>query len=741
MERPDAIDRRLWLKHVAVGLFTASACGTVPLRAAGPPDDSRLGPLRDLNGYFPFQPPRSLSEWHERARYVRRRVLVACGLWPMPPRPAVEAVVHGRVERDDYTVDKVYFQSAPGLYVTGNLYRPRHAPGKLPVVLCPHGHWANGRFFDHGEQGVAREIAAGAERFPIGGRYPLQARCVQLARMGCLVFHYDMLGYADSVPFTEQVAHRLREQRPEMSQVDRWGIFSAQAELRLINILGLQTFNSIRILDWLLSQPDVDAARVGVTGASGGGTQTFMLAAVDDRPTAVFPAVMVSTAMQGGCTCENACYLRIDTGNIELAALCAPRPLGMTAANDWTREIETKGLPELKQLYRLWGAEDRVEAKYFDFDHNYNYVSRAMMYEFFNKHFQLGLPSPIEEKDFIPLTASEMSVWNEEHPKPPQNEEAELAMLRAWDARWQEQWQQLLPRSPADWPAFRSMLHGAFDIMIGRRFPGADEVKWETDAENVGADVVKTSGRLRYLPASEQLPALILKPNAPAAGVVVWVHPDGKSTLLADSGAPSQVAQSCLHRNLAVLGMDVLYTGDFVDGKPFEQTRRVDNPREIAAYTLGYNHPLFAQRVHDVMTAVAVARQLAGPTGWVWLVGSRGGRCVGGGCRCSSRARRGSTGIVDQRLPFRADHRYSTSASVAGSREIRRPARVAGRVRSGTLDSGRGTRTPGPDSSLLPCQWLARGRDAGCSRFAGRFCLSGIRPRFTDGPPVTCRAS
>ena len=113
-------------------------------------------------------------------------------------------------------------------------------------------------------------------------------------------------------------------------------------------MMGLQTYNSIRALDWFSGLPDVDPKRIGVTGASGGGTQTFILCAIDPRPAVAFPAVMVSTAMQGGCTCENACYLRVGTGNVEIAALIAPRPLGMTAADDWTKEIATKGLPELQ---------------------------------------------------------------------------------------------------------------------------------------------------------------------------------------------------------------------------------------------------------------------------------------------------------------------------------------------------------------------------------------------------------
>ena len=128
-----------------------------------------------------------------------------------------------------------------------------------------------------------------------------------------------------------------------------------------------------------------------------------MLAAVDERVAAAFPAVMVSTSMQGGCICENCAYLRVGTTNIELSALIAPRPLGMTGANDWTKEIETKGLPELKAIYKMYGAEDNVMAKYLSFRHNYNQVSREVMYNFFNQHLKLGHEGTIRELPFTPV--------------------------------------------------------------------------------------------------------------------------------------------------------------------------------------------------------------------------------------------------------------------------------------------------------------------------------------------------
>src|SRR5262245_32881627 len=281
------------------------------LPAGQRPADHRLTDKpKDLNGYFPVTPPASKEAWETRRRQLREQLQVALGLWPMPPRGPIHATIHGPIQRDGYTVEKVSFASLPGHYVTGNLYRPTAPqPAKRPAVLCPHGHWKDGRMDDAGEKEAAQQIAQGAETWPGTARYFLQAKCAQLARMGCVVFHYDMLGYADS----KAIPHGQ-------------GFTDAEA------ILRSQSQISLRSLDFVCGLPDVNATRIGVTGASGGGTQTFILAALDDRVTAAFPAVMVSTAMQGGCVCENAPGLRVGTGNVELAGLFAPKPLGMSGA-------------------------------------------------------------------------------------------------------------------------------------------------------------------------------------------------------------------------------------------------------------------------------------------------------------------------------------------------------------------------------------------------------------------------
>lgn len=603
----------LMLPAVGFTFAGAASLATVAPRALPEgqlPNDIRLQPLKDLNGYFPFQPAATPQAWAVRAQQVRRGLAVSLGLWPLPERTPLNAVIHGKIEREDYTVEKVYFESVPGFFVTGNLYRPKGRRGKVPGVLSPHGHWKNGRFTDAGETDVQQAIARGEERYVEGGRSPLQARCVQLARMGCVVFHYDMVGYADSVQIPEALAHLFAKQRPEMNRAENWGLFSPQAEAHLQSVLGLQAWNSIRALDFLESLPDVDARRLGVTGASGGGTQTFLLCALDERPAAAFPAVMVGTAMQGGCTCENACLLRVDTGNVEIAAIFAPKPLGMTAADDWTKEMPTKGFPELQQHFAMLGAPGNVMlAPLIQFKHNYNYPSRAAMYSWFNQHLKLGLAEPIVETDYRRLTTQELSVWDEKHPKPPGGPEFEQKLLREITARDAKQ----LAGSQRSLKSFREIYGGAWDSIIGRNLATAGKVTLVVKRETDRGAYQEKVGLLWNGTYGEEIPAIILEPKRAASRAVIWADASGKVGLfaLAADGKlqPKPAVQELLSHGVTVIGADLLFQGEFlVDGQPVVSNRKVKNPREAAAYTFGYNRALFAQRVHDLLSVIRFAQ-------------------------------------------------------------------------------------------------------------------------------------
>jgi dienelactone hydrolase len=541
-----------------------------------PPQDRHFDKPKTYDDYFPWTQPASREAWETRRQALRQQVLVANGLWPLPPKTPLRPVIHGKIDRNDYTIEKAFFSSYPGHYVCGNLYRPRHRTGKMPGVLCPHGHWAKGRFYEAGDQEVQSQLKQGAEKTAEGARYPLQARCAHLARMGCVVFHYDMVGYADS----QQIAHRT-------------GFLDPEAELRLQSFMGLQTWNSVRALDFLLGLPDVDASRIGITGASGGGTQTFLLGAIDDRLAAAFPAVMVSTAMQGGCICENCSYLRVGTGNIELAALFAPRPLGMSAANDWTKEIETKGLPELQALYRLLGAESNVMARcYPQFGHNYNQVSRELMYNWFNKHLKLGQADPAVERPFVPVPPKELSVFDDQQRLPKDAVDAE-GLRRYMTETSDAQIAALMPKDTASLAEFRRVVGPALRVMLGGALPNTDQT-----GTIGGAQFGLISRKDRH--ENVRFAREGLHQGLQSGTVVVWVHPAGLSSLY-NEGKLVPVAQQIVAKKASILAIEVYQTED-------RKHARTSVNKQYAGYTFGYNPTVVAKRVQDILTAVAYLR-------------------------------------------------------------------------------------------------------------------------------------
>lgn len=563
-------------------------------------EDVRNQPLKDLDGYFPFHPPASLEQWELRKEYVRKQILVATGLWPMPTKTPLNPVIHGKIERDGYTVEKVYFESAPGFFVTGNLYRPTEIQGKAPAVMLAHGHRKDARLYVTPENTLRGQIADGAERFERAGRSTYQSQCRQLALMGCVVWQWDMLGDSDSIQLSRELVHGFAKQRPEMNTTKHWGLFSPQAEANCQNVMGLQTLNAIRGLDFLLSLPEVDPQRVAVTGASGGGTQTMILAAIDPRVQLSFPVVMVSTSMQGGCTCENASLLRVNTGNVEFAALAAPKPQGMNTADDWTKELATKGFPELQQLYAAYGEPDNVFLKRGEhFPHNYNAVTRSAFYTFLNKHFSLGAEAPVIEQDFDPLPPEQLTVWDEKHPAPPASDPDFERNLLTWltdDAV--EQLQAATPEG------LQNVIRPAVEVLIGRTYADAGDVQWALESQQDRGDCVQLAGTLINTTYGEEMDVIFLSPKECDGRVVIWLDDAGKSAVCSDDGSVNPEVMKLIQGGAAVLGIDLFHQ----DREPVKQTRVVANPREFAGYTFGYNHPLFAKRAHDVLSVVSFLR-------------------------------------------------------------------------------------------------------------------------------------
>lgn len=555
------------------------------------PADRRIATVRTLDDKdFFLRPPATKDAWQARAKAVREQLLVSQGLWPMWPREKISATIGRRVDRDGYSIEAVYFASTPGHYVTGSLYRPRTKDGKLPegklpAVLCAHGHWTNARMMDTGEAEAKKQIDIKAETYVENARQFLQAKCVTLARLGCVVFQYDMVGHSDS----KVIGHAA--------------FADPEAELRLQNLMGLQTFNSLRALDFVAGLPEVDPKRIGMTGASGGGTQTFMLAAIDDRIAAAVPAVMVSVQMQGGCVCENASYLRIGTGNVEITALAAPRPVALTAARDWTIEIEKKGLPELKAVYKLFDAADHVQARCWpEFGHNYNQPAREYMYDFFNQHLKLGHKGPVREAKITPVAAADLTAFPTKESRPADFLPADRLRQKLTELS-DKQIEALLPADGKGLAAYREVMGPALRVMLTSALPQPREV----ESRPTGTPEVEGATAKGYVigrrGAGEQVPVVVLSGKDTKGTPVVWISPGGKADLVSD-GKLVPAAKALLDKGCVIVAPDVFNTGELTPDKPLSV-----NPR-FAGYTFGYNRPQAAQRAHDVLTTVAFARSL-----------------------------------------------------------------------------------------------------------------------------------
>lgn len=591
----------------------------------GSPDE-RLSELVNLRtDRFPFDPPESAQAWNQRAAALRRQVQVAAGLWPPPDRPTPRATVHRRVERDGYTVEAISLPTLPGLRLTGSLYRPTGPrSGPMPAVLSPHGHWGGGRFHRWDDDEFAEQVELGAEVGRESGRFPLQARCAHLARQGCVVFLYDMLGYADNRRLDLIAVHAPSEETI-LDEGDRWGFYSTQAELRLQGPLGVQTYNSLCALDWLESRDDVDPSRIAVTGGSSGATQTLVLCAVDDRPAAAFPVVMVSTAMQGGCGCENACCLRIGTSNVELAALMAPKPLGMASADDWTRGFDEDGYPELRMLYAMLGAPGAItHANLVQYPHNYNRASRAAMYEWLGQHLRLDAARAGPEADFVPLSDEEASIVDRSRELPAADRSTEVELMRSIDRMSSEQMRRLAPQDAVSLRAYRETVRSALGVVLGGAQEGSAPGEFVESKRASAGEHTLVSGLVRHDEAGVDLPAVAVVPEG-ASIVTVVTSSSGLRAVVDAEGEPTDLAVRLLRGGSAVVGADLFAQGSLApEGGTLKQAPIVPGMRPVPSLTYGYNRTPVAHRVGDLLSVLSAAHGLIPGSLRIALVGDEG---------------------------------------------------------------------------------------------------------------------
>jgi hypothetical protein len=541
-------------------------------------EDRRAHTVRHTDTVYTMPHFVTREAWESLAEVLRRRVLLSSGLYPLPEKTPLNAKIFDRVDHDDYSVEKAYFEARPGLLVTGNLYRPV-GPGPFPAVVCPHGHWEHGRL----ENSDACSVPG---------------RSITLARMGAVVFTYDMVGYVDSVQFP----HNWGGEREKL-----WGLHP----------FAVQLWSSIRAVDFVSSLPDVDPERIGCTGASGGGTQTFALYAVDPRVKAAAPVNMISSTMQGGCLCENAPIIRMGNSNMEIGALMAPRPLLMiSATGDWTRETLRVEYPAIRSIYALYGAEDHVQTVQMDSGHNYNRDSREAMYRFFGKWLIGGDQwANYTEPAFQVEEESKLRVFPDK--KLPEGMPERAVLLKQIIDATRAKWDAVLPTNADQAPAFRDSYGTVLADVLGASVPGPNEYDSERVSKEQREGYVVERWIISRTAVREAIPALLYRGYDPQPqDAVVLVHGEGKAAFAdTDKGGPGPLVAGLIAQGKAVLCIDPFLIGEC--NAPRARTERLRKGNFMDTFQptdTGY-------RVQDVLTALGFLRARRDLTGRVNVAG------------------------------------------------------------------------------------------------------------------------
>lgn len=296
------------------------------------------------------------AAWEARRDTLRKEVRERLGIDKLLPLCSKEKPEYSKIRKfDGYTVQNFRLKTANGHTVCGSIYAPK-SKGKHPLIICPNGHFSNGRYGEVQQQ-----------------------RLATLARMGAICVDYDLWGWGESADEVGSKAHQTSEAHV------------------------MQALNGIRILDWMIQRKDVDTKRIGVNGGSGGGTQTVLLTVLDDRYTAANPVVSVSSWFDGGCPCESGMPIQLAGGgtcNAELAAMFAPKPMMLVSdGGDWTSTTPELEFPYLQRIYGFYGAADKVSNIHLPKErHDFGPNKRNAVYKFFIDTFNLDASQLDESK-------------------------------------------------------------------------------------------------------------------------------------------------------------------------------------------------------------------------------------------------------------------------------------------------------------------------------------------------------
>ncbi len=296
------------------------------------------------------------SAWEARKDTLKKEVRMRLEIDKLLPLCSNEPPKYSKIRKfDGYTVQNFRLKTVNGHTVCGSIYSPI-TKGKHPLIICPNGHFANGRY------GEVQQLRLGT-----------------LARMGAICVDYDLWGWGQSADEVGKEAHQ-----------------TAEAHI-------MQAINGIRILDWMICRKDVDTKRIGVNGGSGGGTQTVLLTVLDNRYTACNPVVSMSSWFDGGCPCESGMPIQLSGGgtcNAELAAMFAPRPMMIVSdGGDWTSTTPELEYPYLQKIYNFYDAKQNISNIHLPNErHDFGPNKRNAVYKFFIDTFGLDASKLDENK-------------------------------------------------------------------------------------------------------------------------------------------------------------------------------------------------------------------------------------------------------------------------------------------------------------------------------------------------------
>lgn len=407
----------------------------------------------------------SLQDWEERRPQLKQQLFEMLGLDPLPERTPLKATVTGTVDHPEFTVEKVHFQSRPGLYVTGNLYVPKQREGRLPAVLYVCGHGASKK------NGIS-----------YGNKVSYQHHGGWFARNGYVCLTIDTLQMGEIEGIHHGTYHFNRF----------WW------NARGYTPAGVEAWNCIRALDYLQSRPEVDGERLGVTGRSGGGAYSWWIAAIDERIKVAVPVAgitslenhVVDGVVEGHCDC----MYQLNTYAWDypmIAALVAPRPL-LISNTDKDRIFPLDGVVEVysraKKIYDLYRKPRQIGLQITEGPHKDTQNLRIHAFHWFNQYLKGQNPSPLIETAAVKFFQPEELKVFEELPADEQNTTIdETFTVRAETPE--------VPETPAEWESLRDRWMGQLREKTFRGWPAMETLKFESPLKPV-LDVTKSGIRL-----------------------------------------------------------------------------------------------------------------------------------------------------------------------------------------------------------------------------------------------------